>query len=116
VLKPHIRFEVPITEEWLQYNLAQKFMFLVLAPAVFRLRYYLVFNLGEISANLSGLSWNTETQESDLYRNVDWKQIEKNMNVKFRLLAWNKSAQKWLHRICYLRLLGSLGRTKAGAA
>lgn len=81
-----------------------KFIFMNIAGAFARFKYYAVWCIAESSCILSGLGYNPRTGHYDASRNLRIRNIELAPNFKVLLDSWNMNANVWLRECIYKRL------------
>lgn len=112
-MKDYFPFDLISSTRWWDLNPISMVTYMVVAGFLLRHRYYIAFTYGQITADLAGITWNSENESNDLYRNFDWFRIESDNRSRDRLLAWNQGVQRWLKNVCYVRCNNVIGNTKA---
>ena len=78
-------------------------LWFVIGCTVLRFKYYLAFSVGQLTANLSGISWNSKKKDMSRYQNIDFWGVEWDQRAMLRMKSWNISVQSWLEQIVYNR-------------
>jgi len=115
-LIPYFPFQAMSGEVWGTYSFTWKCTWIIVAGWVLRARYYIAFTYGQMAADLAGISYDSENNDNNLYRNFDVWGVEWDQRLKLRVLAWNQSVQHWLSHVCYIRYKPILGTQKAALA
>jgi lysophospholipid acyltransferase len=101
---------------WEMYSFSWKCNWILVAGWVLRARWYITFSYCQVAADLSGISYDSEQDNNELYRNVEFWGIEWDQRPKKRWLKWNQSVQPWLNHVCYIRCKPIFGTSNAALA
>jgi hypothetical protein len=115
-LAPYFPFQAMSGPLWAKYSFSWKCVWILVAGWVLRARYYIAFSYGQVAADLSGISYDSEQDNNELYRNFEVWGIEWDQRLKKRVLKWNQSVQHWLNHVCYIRYKPIVGTSNAALA
>jgi hypothetical protein len=102
-LNPYFPFQAMSGPLWEKYSFSWKCVWILVAGFVIRVYYYITFSYCQIAVDLSGISYDSEQDNNELYRNIDFWKIEWDQRPKKRFVKWNQSVPHWLNHICYIR-------------
>jgi len=90
-------------KEWHSSSSLYCLMFIWVAGFVMRVKFYNGFTASNLTADLSGICWNSKNQDNSTYKNFDFWGVEWDQRVMIRMKSWNIAVQKWLNDCCYNR-------------
>lgn len=94
--------------EFLELTAPSKMLFLMVATAVHRFKYYHAWLLADAICNASGLGFNGYEEDGsarwDLHSNIDVLGFECGLNLRDCIENWNKGTNCWLRLVVYDRV------------
>lgn len=103
-------FPIRIIKEpdFIELDVPSKMLFLMVATAVHRFKYYHAWLLADAICNASGLGFSgyakDGTPQWDLHSNIDILGFECGLNLRDCIEHWNKGTNRWLRLIVYDRV------------
>ena len=108
VFYPKVDIYYCLTEEFNNFNILLKLIYVNLSIFLIKFRYYFCWTLSDAGVTASGLSYggkNNQGEDSwDRIISVHPLNVETSLSAQDKMNNWNMSIQYWLKNYVYLRL------------